>query len=188
MLVLNSVKLPWLKFVHKSLDNLGMSNLWLNNIATNLHFFKNLVKTRLRDQYAQEWSSCVNDSGKCLNYKMYKHTFKFEQYLDILPPNLANILLRFRCTNHKLPIEEGRFHNTPRVQRTCKLCNSNALGDEFHYLFECSILNDVRKKYIPRYYRQNPNAIKFESLMNSDNKKLLTKLSLFCKHIMSLFN
>jgi hypothetical protein len=32
-----------------------------------------------------------------------------EKFLDILPSHLTLVLLRFRCMNHKLPVESGRF-------------------------------------------------------------------------------
>ena len=36
--------------------------------------FKNTIKTLLKDQFLQHWNSPVNNSPKCLNYKLYKLT------------------------------------------------------------------------------------------------------------------
>ena len=41
-------------------------------------------------------------------------------------------------TNHKFPIEQGRYKNIPREQRICNLCCNNLVVDEFHYLFVCN--------------------------------------------------
>lgn len=183
----SSIKLPWLSHVHKLLDSLGLSNYWLNYIPSSPNVFKNNVKTRLKDQYMQNWHSTIMNSSKCLNYRMYKLNFKLEQYFDILPTHLANVLFRFRCMNHKLPIEKGRFHNIPREQRICHLCNTNSLGDEFHYLFECKFLTCERKMYVPRKFSSNPNSLTLEMLMNTQEKDVLVKLAVFCKHIMNLF-
>jgi hypothetical protein len=35
---------------------------------------------------------------------------------------------------HKLPVESGRYSKTPYEDRFCTLCQSNEIGDEFHYL------------------------------------------------------
>jgi hypothetical protein len=35
---------------------------------------------------------------------------------------------------HKLPVESGRYTKTPYEDRFCTLCQSNEIGDEFHYL------------------------------------------------------
>jgi len=52
--------------------------------------------------------------------------------------NLALSLLKIEIIiNHKLPIENGRFENIDRFSGVHTLCNSNSLGDEFNYLFDC---------------------------------------------------
>lgn len=51
---------------------------------------------------------------------------------------------RQATTNRHLPIEIGRLNNTPREDRECGLCEANRIGDEFHYVLECSTLSHVR--------------------------------------------
>ena len=67
----------------------------------------------------------------------------YEQYLDILSGySCIQDFIYFRLCNTYLPIE-----NT----KTCRLCNANQLGDEFHYLFSCPFFQDTRRKYIRLY-------------------------------------
>ena len=40
-----------------------------------------------------------------------------------LLPHERNMITKFRCNNIKLPIETGRWSNTPREERICHLCN-----------------------------------------------------------------
>ena len=87
---------------------------------------------------------------------------------------------KFRCMNHKMPIEKGRFHNIDRSLRICTLCNANQLGDEFHYLLNCTYFNTLRNTYIDRIFSIYPNIDKFKKLTNTDNKDSLLKL---CKNI-----
>ena len=118
---------------------------------------------------------------------MFKSDFVFEKYLDILPTHLAKHLFHFRCMNHKLPVEKGRFSNIPRELRICNLCNTNSLGDEFHSLFICKFFDSDRRKYIDKYFIKHPNSVKFSILMNSTNRTTLLKLAVFCKKIILSF-
>ena len=94
---------------------------------------------------------------------------------------------KFRCLSHKLPIEKGRFLNSERNERICSLCNKNELGDEFQYLFNCDFFSRNRVKFLPLWSYQCPNTIKFEKLMISDDRTVLTKLALFIRIILAKF-
>ena len=74
-----------------------------------------------------------------------------------------------------------------RSERICDLCNKEELGDEFHYLFNCTFFKDERKKFIPEYLYNVPNTISFSELMNSDDKYVLIGLSKYAKIVMSVF-
>ena len=95
---------------------------------------------RSKDQFSQNWASELFDSSKCLNYRMFKINFEYENYLGILEYNISHriVFTKFRCRNSKLPIETGSHNNVPRELRICLKCNSNTIRDEFHYLFVCS--------------------------------------------------
>jgi hypothetical protein len=56
---------------------------------------------------------------------------------------------------HRLPIEtEGWQH----ISKNDRVCVSNEIGDEYHYVILCSALKDERKKSLQHYCTQNPNA------------------------------
>ena len=44
--------------------------------------------------------------------------------------SLRYFLVKFRTSNHRLPIEEGRFIQIARADRKCLVCDSNDIGDE----------------------------------------------------------
>ena len=74
------------------------------------------------------------------------------------------------------------WNNTRREERKCNLCNTNDLGDEFHYMFSCDQIDikTMRKKCLPVYYYRNPNTVKFERLFNCTDQNTLNML---CKFI-----
>ena len=108
----------------------------------------------------------------------------FETYLNILNEKDNNLTLsKFRTTNHKLPVENGRWKNIARENRICPLCNNGGIGDEFHYLFKCQYFCNQRKIYIKKNICINPNIIQFKLLMTSTSKLELQKLCRFVRII-----
>ena len=66
--------------------------------------------------------------------------------------------------------------------RKCNLCKDD-IGDEYHFLLTCKKLKGVRKEYLKTKYIRRPNVFKYESLMNSKNKRLLITIAKFIKII-----
>jgi len=93
-------------------------------------------------------------------------------------------MIRFRTRNHRLPIEIGNWERTPINERLFQTCNR--LGDEFHYLFECTIYDRERKQYLQRYYYNNPSTFKLQKLMSSE--KDFINLCTFVKPFCQTFN
>ena len=181
-------KLPWLMKVHSLLDSLGLSYIWSNQIHT-IESFKRIVKQRLMDQFIQEWQSRVAENSVCSNYCLFKKKFCFEEYLTYLPSILRQRVLKFRLSNHRLPIQQRRTLGIPRDERICTVCDSGEVGDEFHYLLNCSNENVKRNriKYVDKYYTHHPNVPKFCSLMNMTSKSKNIKLAKFISCILQLF-
>ena len=182
-------KLTWLVKVHSLLDSLGFSYIWSNQVHT-IERFKRIVKQRLRGQlFIQEWQSRVAENSVCCNYRLFKRKFCFEEYLNYLPSTLRQGVLKFRLSNHILPIQQRRSLGIPRDERRCTDCDSGEVGDEFHYLLNCSNENIKRNrtKYVYKYYTHHPNLPKFYSLMNMTSKSKNVKLANFINCIFDLF-
>ena len=85
-----------------------------------------------------------------------------------------------------MPIEQGRFWGVDRDDRICDICNLNNIGDEFHYLFECTFFENERKLLLPVDVLKNPNTVKFYDLFNDVNFNDKIKIAKFCKIILSV--
>ena len=140
---------PWLIQVKNILNETGLSYIWQSQTPPCISWLKLHISNVYKDQYLQKWSSIVNTSSKCINYKYFKCNFKMEDYLLTLPNKLRIPLTKFRLRNHNLPIEKGVHKNIPRPQKLCKLCNDEEVGDEFHYLLKCNYFVDIRPKFLP---------------------------------------
>ena len=179
------VKIPWLHNIKTLLDNLGLSYIWDFQCNYSALGFKKLVKQRLTDQYYQTWKQNVYENSICTSYRIFKEEHKFEKYLIDLPIAHRNNILKFRLSCHRLPIQKQRYLNIDRNDRLCDLCDKQELGDEFHYLFNCSnaIISDNRKRLLPRYFQHHPNILKLHQLLNTKSKKCLLNVSRFVKVI-----
>ena len=130
-------------------------------------------------------SESVFNNSVCLNYramtvvKKNLHTKTSKKYVYIL--------CKFKCANHRLPIVEGRYTVIPVHERTCTLCTTNDIGDEFHYLFNCAFFHAQRVKYIFRYYYTHPSTQKMMQLFESPDYQEMVKLAKFADIIMSQF-
>ena len=105
-------------------------------------------------------------------------TFQFQPYLDKV--NISKYLYAFsklRMSSHRLEVESGRWvrpNRTPLDERKCFFCN--VLEDEYHFVLECSVYLELRKKYISKYFWKRPNMFKFIDLINSSSTSCIRKL------------
>ena len=86
-----------------------------------------------------------------------------------------------RTRNHRLPMELGRWKGVPYNERLCTFCN-NDVGDEYHMMLVCPYFKEDRVKYVMPYYYRNPNTLKFQQLMTSNNKKVTAAVLLYTNY------
>lgn len=118
-------------------------------------------------------------------YKILKLYFGFEKYFDILFVKLRKKFIKFCILNYCFFVEIGRWYNIFLNERLCFLCNKGFIGDEFYYILECLVLEEIRKKYINIKYWKRLNFFKFFEFMINCNCKLLRKL---CVFILKIFD
>ena len=177
----------WLTKIKRILDECGMSFVWNNPSSVTTEWLSLKLKKSLQDIFIQNWHKQCLECSKSCHYHLYKPTFELEKYLIELPFCLRVAMTKLRTSNHKLPIEKGRYRNLPRYERHCNLCNTEKVGDEFHFLLECHMLDNIRTKYIPKYYYVHPNFYKYSRLLALKSKNKLLNLSKFIKEGLSLF-
>ena len=172
-----TTQFKWLECIRTIFNTTGKTYILENQFQTEPKNINIIIKRTLMDQFIQTWNTSLTITNKGRNYSNFKTEFKFENYLIKLPTPQALNLFKLRTCNTRFPIEVGRWTRTPYNERYCHLCNSIDLGDTFHYLFKCNKFSDLRNKYIKRYYRVNPNMLKFTQLMQSENVTTLKNLS-----------
>ena len=174
----------WLKYVKTSLDELGLSFLWISQdllVKEQLDWFKNTVHSKISDSFMAKWRASVYESPSCINYRLFKSTFSCELYIKKLPTFLAITLMKFRCRNTKLPVFKNRYD--PLHSTSCTLCDSGQIGDEFHVLLNCEFFKEERKIMLGKERFQHANMLLFSEIMNYNSEIKIRKLARFVRTI-----
>ena len=129
------IECKWINKIKTTLDSTGNTDVWINQPFLNNPILHKQVKHTLLDQQKQAWRSQLDNSNKGRYYKIIKPDPDFESYFKTLKKCEYIPLFKFRTTNHRLPIETGRYDGTILENRKCTLCNQDAIGSEQHY--EC---------------------------------------------------
>ena len=91
----NIFSCKWISYVEKILQDVGLNYIWMNNDVTYVNWRYNEVQKRLQLQFIQNWHSNIQQSPKCLNYRIYETEFTTK-----LQPIFYIPLARFRTTNN----------------------------------------------------------------------------------------
>ena len=63
--------------------------------------------------------------------------------------------------------------------RTCKICMSTNIEDEYHFTLVCPLYQNLRQKYLPEWSYVNPTIEKFYSLMSSNKGPVILNLAAY---------
>lgn len=128
----------------------------------------------------------IRSMPKLRTYREFKQEFKCETYLSMdLKKNERSLLAQCRTGILPLRLETGRYLGEPVDSRTCRLCNSGEVENECHFIFQCSLYNELRNTYLG-------NIISRDSFVNiSDLDKLVLLMKDYVrqlsKYIVSAF-
>ena len=91
---------------------------------------------------------------------MFNLIFERENYLISLPPALWIPLCKFRCRNHKLPVEKCRHNSEDEV------------GDEFHYVLKCTFFAEQRLLLLGKRIFTHPSTFTFNHVINRQTDRI----------------
>jgi len=175
-------KSPWIDNIKTTLCHHGFSGIWYCQNFTSSKWLNKSATQKIKDINTQNWYADIKRSSDTSLYKHLKTEFKQSPYITQLPTSLCKSLIAFRTRNHRLPIETGRWHNIPQHLRKCNTCNT--MGDEYHFIIECSIFNEARRTYIDKYFLTRPNYMKLIELFNTTGSNL-KNLAIFCNKLVN---
>ena len=138
---------------------------------------------RVCDIDGQLWHDNLLSVNKLDSYRLFKTNLVCEQYILLLDKHVyISVLAKFRCSGHKLLVEQGRHANLSRDLRICKLCDLNEVEDERHFLLKCPFFSDLRTLYGISVKHHHTLATMFSKLMTSVNVNVLRNV---CRFLLS---
>jgi hypothetical protein len=178
---LNGNMRTWASKVKLLLAQYGFSDVWDFQDSVLVAHFLPVFKQRLIDCYVQQWRAGLRDNNILNNLYVYiKDEFVISDYLNkIKTKKLRQSLTRIRVSAHTLRIETGRHgrNRIERTQRTCLICGTSDIEDEYHFILKCNAYQTLRLQYIKPYFYRRPSMYKFTQLLNSKNNVTLKNLS-----------
>ena len=89
-------------------------------------------------------------------YREFKKELKAEAYLNLnISWHVRSAFSKLRCGVLPLEIETGRYSRTELAHRICKLCDSNAIESEVHFLIQCPLYVDQRQRMLDQALEQD---------------------------------
>ena len=127
----------------------------INEILNSVNIFNDInhlttinietVKNKLLTIEENEWKTSVDNKPKLRTYSKFKTEVGIENYVTKCTNKYKRSLIaQFRSGTFPLQIEIGRYRNIQLNERTCKICNSNEIEDEFHVICICNVYQSFR--------------------------------------------
>ena len=127
-----------------------------------------------------------NQKNKLRTYRLFKRTFKFEEYLESCYPAIRVVLTKFRISAHDLAIEVGRRTGVEEYLRTCAICQ-DSIENEIHFLVKCNLYASLREDLFETldFSNMDSDTESFVSLMTHSK---ITKVAEFVKNAFKIRN
>ena len=174
----------WVQSLKTLLEQFGFGHIWLDPYSVSPNDFVSIFKQRLIDDFTQKWRSDLAKNKVLDLYKYVKTEFGYANYLDsVTSKSLRHELTKLCVSSHTLRIQTGRYgrHRIERNERLCIFCENRQIDDEYHFICECPIFNNLRGLYIKPYYRIRPNVYKLCQLLSTQNNTDIIKLGKYIK-------
>ena len=182
----------WLDHVVNILNETGFSYIFIGQLNFDSKYLKNSflpqMKKVIRDQAKQALVEKINNDCSFLQYPSIYTPHGVQVYLQRMPPDIWIPLIKIRTSNHKLPIEFYSWNIVfkPREERTCTICGTGEVGDEMHYILNCEVFKEERKRFLPSI-KNNKSLETFLNLIKSENITILRGLAKFLNILFGVF-
>ena len=145
----------WLSSIKNIIDSSGHSYIWTDQHLLHQLDPKGISKLTTKilksheSQLLQNSDAEIRGQSKLHLFKNTSKSLKPAPYIaKIASRNERSLYAKLRLGTLKLEIETGRHEKLESTVRFCKLCNSNKIGNECHFLFDCPTLESTRQPHL----------------------------------------
>ncbi len=144
---------------------------------------KNKLRKITTSIFHTQWQLDLDNSSKSDTYRLFKQHMKRETYLELLNRKERISFTKFRVSDHKLMIEQGR-RQKPKIQREnrkCIMCTTE-IDNETHFLTSCALhpsrnsLYELVQLSVPTFTDMTDQQ-KIQYLMTQEDEEITTFLA-----------
>ena len=137
----------WTNSIKFWLEHLEIGEIWVNQSEVDL----TMVREKLWRLAEQNWSNEVGKKPKLRTYRLFKTKLETSNHVtSCLPKYQRSLIQRLRLGTLPIQLELGRFTRTQVHERICKVCDLKEVEDEYHLLFKCDGLRDIRDRWMSK--------------------------------------
>ncbi len=126
------------------------------------------VKRKMIVKSREEWKDAAEDMSKLCTYVVVKDYTEIGTLVKSnLQRNHRSLIARLLCGILPLEVETGRYTQTKKELRFCKICNGQVVEDETHFLLHCPRLTKIRYEKLKPILRKSR-----ETLNMNDTEKI----------------
>ena len=134
----------WSREIYTIFQEIDSQEYFHNNATVSLNWAWGI----LHQNYVINWTHEIGIKPKLRTYVKFKSLYETESYVASgMSFKFRSVLARLRSGILPLEIEIGRYHGLPVHERLCKICRTNTVEDESHFLFECVAYSTQREIY-----------------------------------------
>ena len=151
----------WCSNVFKILEKLNLEHLFYERKMGDIKE----IKDQLMNKQSDMWKQAVPKKPKLRTYCLFKETMDIENYIKYnLSSSERSAMAQFRFGILPLNIETGRFRNQALDERLCTLCEFNEIEDESHFLFQCSLYDELRNEWVSHIVNKTANFLELDKI------------------------
>ena len=146
-------KSRWCQYTHTLLTELGMEEIWQQGtLECDEKAWDKKLRENIHLREERAWRDRMKTKPKLRTYIALKDKLACESYLSHDDAQARQVMTRLRGGTNELRIETGRYPITNRDrklevhERRCLLCMSGEVEDEKHFVLDCVVYEDLRKK------------------------------------------
>ena len=143
-----SLRTNWIMTIEKLVNTLNVADK-----IGNPSKFKRATQESLERGWKIWWKQALDDPelSRLTFYREIKDEYGYEEYLNLTNFHQRKLISKLRCSDHVLEVEKGRHKpansRKRRDERLCIYCNNGEVEDEKHFLYICTLYNEIRNLY-----------------------------------------
>ena len=135
----------WCYRTREILVGLGLEEVWEGERVGPAEEWGPIIKSAIAAREEREWAREMSEKPKLRTYRKLKSKLSFEPYLNCGDSWRRSLMTMMRGGTNMLRIERGRWDKEKIEERTCRVCMTDQVEDEQHFLLDCSVYKSERE-------------------------------------------